>query len=103
MVTEEMKILVSEPVEEKLSEILGDPDADRELKEEVVSRLKASFESESKGETGTPAADFARKIGLQWYMVYQATFRPESEQDFERLDPQIAQRVLGKIKWLSEN
>ena len=36
-------------------------------------------------------------------MTYTVTFRPETEQDFKRLDPQVAQRILRKIKWLSEN
>jgi len=36
-------------------------------------------------------------------VTYHVTFRPETEQDFERLDPQIAQRILRKIKWSSEN
>jgi hypothetical protein len=66
MSVDEMKMLVSELVEEKLMELLGDPEADLELKEEVITRLKASFEAESKGEIGTPAASFAEKIGLKW-------------------------------------
>ncbi len=36
-------------------------------------------------------------------MPYDVTFRPETEQDFKRLDAQIAERILRKIKWLSEN
>ena len=36
-------------------------------------------------------------------MSYHVTFRPETERDFELLDLQIAQRILRKIKWLSEN
>ena len=36
-------------------------------------------------------------------MPYDVTFRPETEQDFKRLDTQIAERMLRKIKWLSEN
>lgn len=64
MSVDEMKTFVSELVEEKLEELLGDPDTDRELKEAVTSRLKASFEAEARGEVGTPAADFARKLGL---------------------------------------
>ena len=36
-------------------------------------------------------------------MAYRVTFRPEAEEDFERLDPQVAQRILRKIRWLSEN
>ena len=66
MSADEMKDLVSELVEEKLTEILGDPDADRELKETVVNRLKDSFEAEERGEPGAPAAEFARKLGLKW-------------------------------------
>ena len=63
---DEMKVLVAELVEEKLAELLGDPDADSELNKVVVSRLKKSFESEDQGEVGTPAADFVRKLGLKW-------------------------------------
>ena len=66
MSIDEMKNLVSELVEEKLTELLGHPDADRELKEMVAARLKASFEAEGRGEVGTPAAEFARKLGLKW-------------------------------------
>jgi hypothetical protein len=66
MSIDEIKTLVSELVEQKLVELLGDPDADCELKEAVASRLKASFEAEARGEAGTPAADFARKLGLEW-------------------------------------
>jgi len=36
-------------------------------------------------------------------MTYHVTFRPETEQDFRRLDSQIDERILRKIKWLSEN
>ncbi len=35
MTTDEVKNLVSEPVKGKLTELLGDPDAERELKETV--------------------------------------------------------------------
>lgn len=66
MTTDEVKNLVSEPVKEKLTELLGDPDAERELKETVAARLKASFEAKGRAEVGTPAAEFARKLGLKW-------------------------------------
>lgn len=36
-------------------------------------------------------------------MDYIVTFRTETEKDFKRLDQQIAQRIISKIKWLSEN
>ena len=66
MSVDEIKVLVSELVEEKLVELLGDPDADLELKEAVTSRLKASFEAEARGEIGTLSTEFARKLGLKW-------------------------------------
>ena len=66
MSVDEIKTLVSELVEEKIVELFGDPDGDRELKEAVASRLKASFEAEARGEGGTPASDLAHKLGLKW-------------------------------------
>jgi len=66
MSIDEMKNVVSELVEEKLAELLGDPDFDRELKDGVASRLKTSFEAEERGEVGMPAAEFARKLGIKW-------------------------------------
>lgn len=35
--------------------------------------------------------------------TYQVTFRHDVEKDFEKIDQQVAQRILNKIKWLSEN
>lgn len=66
MSIDEMKSLVSELVEEKLTELLGDPDSDSELKESVKRRLKASFESEEQGNIGKPAEEFVGKLGLKW-------------------------------------
>lgn len=39
-------------------------------------------------------------------MSYEVKFRPEAEEDLEKLanlDRAIAQRILSKIKWLSTN
>lgn len=66
MTDDNIKTLVSELVEQKLEELLGDTDADRELNEEVKSRLKRSFDAESRGEVGVPATEFARKFGVDW-------------------------------------
>lgn len=66
MSIDEMKSLVSELVEEKLTELLGDPDSDSELKESVKRRLKASFASEEKGNLGESAEEFVGKLGLKW-------------------------------------
>ena len=66
MSTKEMKLLVSELVEEKLIELLGDPEVDLELKEEVAKRLRDSLDSEKKSDIETPADKFAKKLGLKW-------------------------------------
>ncbi|MDP2730445.1 MAG: type II toxin-antitoxin system RelE/ParE family toxin [Dehalococcoidales bacterium] len=36
-------------------------------------------------------------------MTYQVRFTPGAIQDLSRLDKTVAQRILSKIKWLSEN
>lgn len=66
MSIDDMKSLVSELVEEKLAELLGDPDSGSELKESVKRRLKASFESEEQGNIGKSAEEFVGKLGLKW-------------------------------------
>lgn len=66
MSIDDMKSLVSELVEEKLAELLGDPDSDSELKESVKHRLKASFESEEQSNIGKSAEEFVGKLGLKW-------------------------------------
>ena len=34
---------------------------------------------------------------------YEVEFRPDAQKDFARLDKQIAQSVLDRIKWLSQH
>ena len=36
-------------------------------------------------------------------MTYQVKFVPRAVEDMSRLDKVIAQRILAKIRWLSEN
>ncbi len=36
-------------------------------------------------------------------MTYQIKFMPEAVDDLSRLDKVIAQRILTKVRWLSEN
>jgi hypothetical protein len=62
MSVEELKQLIAQIVEQKLDELLGDPDYGMELRDEVKERLRKA----SKTERGTPAADVARKLGLVW-------------------------------------
>ena len=35
--------------------------------------------------------------------MYEVEFRPRAAQEFEKLDDQVAARVLKKLRWLAEN
>ena len=63
---EQLKALIQEAVEEKLQEILGDPDQGLEVKEEVKERLRHSLAAVKRGEEGIPIAQVAKEIGLEW-------------------------------------
>ena len=63
---EQLKALIQEAVEEKLQEILGDPDQGLEVKEEVKERLKRSLAAVECGEEGIPIGQVAKEIGLEW-------------------------------------
>ena len=60
MSVEELKWLIAQTVEQKLEELLGDPDWGMELKEEVKERLRRT----SKVERGIPASEVAKRVGL---------------------------------------
>ena len=66
LTVEELKVLIEETVEEKLQEILGDPDEGLEIKEEVIERLKHSMAAIKKGEQGIPIEQVAKKLGINW-------------------------------------
>ncbi|MGQ9627049.1 MAG: hypothetical protein ACUVV0_09135 [Anaerolineae bacterium] len=54
---DELKKLIQDAVEQKLLELLGDPDWGLELREEIQERLKRSFTAEEQGERGIPAEE----------------------------------------------
>jgi len=59
---DELKELVKGIVDERLRELLGDPDLGLELGEAVRSRLKASLASTER----LTGDDVAQKLGLKW-------------------------------------
>jgi len=59
---DELKELVKGIVDERLRELLGDPDLGLELGETVRSRLKASLASTER----LTGDDVAEKLGLKW-------------------------------------
>lgn len=63
---EQLKTLIQEAVEEKLEEILGDPDQGLKLREDVKKRLKRSLAAVESGEKGIPIEQVAKEIGLDW-------------------------------------
>ena len=65
LTVEELKILIEETVEEKLQEILGDPDSGLELTEETKKRLRESLSEMERGEV-IPVEKVAKKLGLEW-------------------------------------
>ena len=61
---EELKALIQEAVEEKLEEILGDPDLGLELREEVKERLSRSLAAIQADEEGIPVDEVINQAGL---------------------------------------
>ncbi len=60
----EFKSLINNVVEEKLQEMLGDPDWGLELKDEVSKRLQRSLKETQQGRRGIPLEEVAEKLGL---------------------------------------
>ena len=66
MTVKQLKELIHEAVEEKLEQILGDPDWGLELREDVRERLRRSLEGVEKGEKGIRGQEVASRLGLEW-------------------------------------
>jgi len=66
LTVEQFKDLVQEAIEEKLADIIGDPDLGLEVREEVIERLRSSLAARQRGEKGIPIEEVARQAGLDW-------------------------------------
>jgi hypothetical protein len=66
MTVEELREVVEEAVERKLTEMLSDPDKGRTLRSTVERRLRRSVHATRRGERGVPGAEVAKKYGLKW-------------------------------------
>ncbi len=62
---EMLEAVVETTVEEKLLEILGDPDEGLELREAVLDRLIRQRQAVAKGRYGQPLEDVVRELGLE--------------------------------------
>jgi hypothetical protein len=63
---EELKALIEEVVEEKLREMLGDPDEGLALRPEIQERLVRSLNQPKESRQTVCAAEVARRLGLDW-------------------------------------
>ncbi len=62
----ELKTLIDFAVEQKLEELLGDPDMNLVLKDEIKERLRLSLEETRNGVPGVPIEEVVKKTGLRW-------------------------------------
>jgi len=66
LTVEQFKGLIQEAIEEKLEELVGDPDLGLELREEIKERLRSSLAARQNGQKGVPIDEVARQAGLDW-------------------------------------
>ena len=62
---EQLKILIDEAVEDKLAEILGDPDRGLELTDEAKRRIEEALAALKRGEKGIPLEELAGELGIK--------------------------------------
>ena len=63
---DELKVLIDYAAELKIEELLGDPDVDLVLRDDVRDRLRRSLEQKSKDSRSVPIEDVVNKLGLRW-------------------------------------
>lgn len=61
---DELKALIQDTVEEALQQFFDDPDAAKEVREEVKQQLFESRKRKLAGERGIPAEEVAKKLDL---------------------------------------
>ena len=64
MTKEELREMIEWVVEEKLVELLGDPDEGLELRESVRQRLLRQKRAVANGERGEPLEEVLKRLGL---------------------------------------
>ena len=62
---EQLKMLIDEAVEDKLAEILGDPDRGLELTDEAKHRIEEALAALKRGEKGIPLEELSREMGIK--------------------------------------
>jgi len=65
MTTDELRAMIEAVIEQKLTELLGDPDEGLPLREALRERLVRQKESVAAGERGEALHDVARRLGVE--------------------------------------
>jgi hypothetical protein len=65
MSKDELKEMIEVTIEQKLLELLGDPDEGLEIRKSVRERLLRQKKAVAAGERGEPFEDVARRLGLE--------------------------------------
>jgi hypothetical protein len=63
---EQFKAVIGEVIEEKLLELLTDPDSGLTLRPEIEERLRQELQDPPPTSASVPAAEIARRRGLEW-------------------------------------
>jgi hypothetical protein len=63
--TDELREIIGSVVEQKLKEILGDPDEGLEMRSEVQSRLLRQKKAVADGERGEALEEVAKRLGIE--------------------------------------
>ena len=62
--TDELREIIGSVVEQKLKEILGDPDEGLEIRADVENRLLRQKKAVANGERGEPLEEVAERLGI---------------------------------------
>jgi len=65
MSRDELREMIEVTLEQKLLELLGDPDEGLEIRESVRERLLRQRKAVAAGERGEPLEDVVRRLGLE--------------------------------------
>lgn len=65
MTQDELREMIGSTIEQKLLELLGDPDEGLSLRKRVKNRLLRQKKAVASGKRGEPFADVVRRLGLE--------------------------------------
>ena len=65
MTKEQFREMLGETIEEKLLELLGDPDEGLAIRSSIRARLQRQRRKVARGERGEPLEDVVRRLGLR--------------------------------------